>query len=296
MTVSKGRLTPEQIELLHHVELAQAGWQDRLVDQLVISAALAASAPLSAQVISGNLSGIVDLPDITEITRRSIQRLISSRTLVEVQKGEYAPAELTRREAGERRVRAAEIEAGARALFESIAAQEAPGFQPSSKWDWFREKCLLPLVRTLGARTYELLSGGATAENAAKELVGFLNTVPVEERPGIRRAVEQFFASSEQCVRDFVLRQLHGYLLSLAASLPSGSLDSLQSGRGGPLQLKLFLDTNFLFSVLGLHENPANQAAADLVALLNSIKPRVRATLYVIPLTVDEVRRTLNRL
>lgn len=156
MTVSKGRLTPEQIELLHHVELAQAGWQDRLVDQLVISAALAASAPLSAEVISGNLSGIVDLPDITEITRRSIQRLISSRTLVEVQKGGYAPAEVTRREAGERRARAAEIEAGARALFESIAAQEAPEFQPSSTWDWFREKCLLPLVRTLGARTYEL--------------------------------------------------------------------------------------------------------------------------------------------
>lgn len=292
--MSKGRLTVEQIELLHHVELAQAGWQDRLADQLVVSAALAATVPLSAEAITEHMRVIVELSNSSEVTKRSIQRLVSARRLVEVQKGAYAPSEVTRREVGELRAKAAEIEGGARALFESIAAEEEPAFQPPSKWNWFCETCLFPLVRTLGARTYELLSTGGTGENAAKELIGFLDAVPGQQKQGVRRAVERFFASTDQCVRQFVLRQLHGYLLSLAASLPSGSLDSLQSGKGGPVQLNLFLDTNFLFSVLGLHENPANQAAGDLMALLDSIKSRVHATLYVIPLTVDEVRRTLT--
>lgn len=135
MTMSKGRLTVEQIELLHHVELAQAGWQDRLADQLVVSAALAAAVPLSAEAISESLRAIVELSNSNEVTGRSIQRLVAARTLVEVQKGAYAPSEVTHREAGEMRAKAAEIEGGARALFESIAAEEAPAFQPSSKWD-----------------------------------------------------------------------------------------------------------------------------------------------------------------
>lgn len=59
------------------------------------------------------------------------------------------------------------------------------------------------------------------------------------------------------------------------------------------MELKLLLDTNFLFSMLGLHENPANEAAADLVELLQAVKNHVNATLYVTPLTVDEVKRTL---
>lgn len=95
MAMSKGRLTPEQIELLHHVELAQAGWRDRLVDQLVVSAALAASAPVSIQAISGSLSAVVELPDFIDIARRSIQRLVSARRVIEVHKGEYAPSEST---------------------------------------------------------------------------------------------------------------------------------------------------------------------------------------------------------
>lgn len=236
----------------------------------------------------------MDLPDAAETTKQAIRRLVSAKVLVEIQHAHYSPSEVTRREASEKRARAAEIEHGARSLFESVMAEEAPSFQPSSTWDWFCEKCLVPLVRTLGARTYELFSAGGTGDNAVRDLMSFLDAVPAELRPSVRRAVERFFGSTEQSVRDFVLRQLHGYLLSLAASLPAGSLDSLQSGQKGQIQLKLFLDTNFLFSVLGLHENPANQAAADLVTLLNSIKARVHATLYVSPLTVDEIRRTLT--
>ena len=201
---------------------------------------------------------------------------------------------MARVDATERQARAAEIEAGARTLFESIVTQEAPGFIVPSSWDWFCDKCLWPLVATLGARTYELLASGVGMGTAAKELVGFLDDVPAEQRPSVRTAVELFLASSDPMVRQYVLRRLHGQLLSLASRLPAGSLDALQSGRGGPVKLKLFLDTNFLFSVLGLHDNPANQAADDLITLLASVKSRVQADLYVVPLTVDEVRRTLT--
>ncbi len=294
MTTNQGRLTSEQIELLHHVELARAGWQAQVVDQLVLSAALAAAAPQSAMVLNSTLRAAVDLPDGIKAVTKSIQRLVTAKTLVEIGKGQFVPSEVAKVDAIERRARAAEIEAGARTLFESIVKQETPGFTAAPSWEWFCDKCLWPLVATLGARTYELLASGVGMGGAARQLVGFLDDVPVEQRPSVRRAIDRFLASADPMVRQYVLRRLHGYLLSLASRLPAGSLDALQSGRGGPVKLKLFLDTNFLFSVLGLHDNPANQAADDLITLLASVKSHVRAELFVVPLTVDEARRTLT--
>ena len=96
MTTNQGRLTSEQIELLHHVELARAGWQTRVVDQLVLSAALAAATPQSAEVLNSTLRAAVDLPDGIGAVAKSIQRLIGAKTLVEVGKGQFAPSEVAK--------------------------------------------------------------------------------------------------------------------------------------------------------------------------------------------------------
>lgn len=117
-----------------------------------------------------------------------------------------------------------------------------------------------------------------------------MTSVPPESREGVQRAVQQFFASTDLAVRQFVLLHLHAHLLGLAASLPPESLDALQKRVCSPVQLRVLLDTNFLFSLLDLHENPANEAAKELVRLLLLIKGRVSVTLYVTPLTVDEFR------
>jgi len=118
--------------------------------------------------------------------------------------------------------------------------------------------------------------------------------VPKAKKAGVTRVVESFFSSQNPKVRAFVLRSLHSHLLCLAASLPLASLAALQDKAKDNLHLRIFLDTNFLFSILGLHENPSNEAAAELLGLVSQLNQRIRVSLYVIGLTVDEVRRTLT--
>ena len=174
-------------------------------------------------------------------------------------------------------------------------SRHARGSEVSMPWNWFCSRVLGTLVQTQGVRTYELLTSQLTVDDTTRTLLGNLDDLPSNElKLAAKHAIASFFASPDVAVRDYVLRWLHAHLLSLAVGLPAKSLDAIQGTRRKNVQLKLLLDTNFLFSILGLHENPANEAAEDLVNLLAAVKGKVSATLYVTPLTLDEVKRTLT--
>ncbi len=53
------------------------------------------------------------------------------------------------------------------------------------------------------------------------------------------------------------------------------------------------IDTNVLFSLLDLHENPGNDPARDLRTLTARLKGTLNIRLVVLPLTLDEAKRTL---
>ena len=59
-------------------------------------------------------------------------------------------------------------------------------------------------------------------------------------------------------------------------------------------RVRILLDTNFLFSILSLHDNPSNEVAQDLIRLTTQAKPNIRVELYVLPITVEETRRVLR--
>jgi hypothetical protein len=230
----------------------------------------------------------------SEQVRRSIERLRSGKHLVEVALGRFAASETARQDALQKRQAAEQIERAACLEWEAVTKEHASELAAQLTWRWFYTKVLEPLVRTQGVRIYELLTSKTAAEDSSNRLLEFLDDLPPASRSPARRCVEQYLSSSDGSVRQYILRELHAHLLSLAAGLPSGSLEAFQGGTGRKVELKLLLDTNFLFSLLGLHENPANDAAADLVELLQAVKSHVNATLYVTPLTVDEAKRTLS--
>ena len=76
--------------------------------------------------------------------------------------------------------------------------------------------------------------------------------------------IDRFLDPKDTDVRSFVLSRLHSYLLTLSVSLSEQSLADLAAKTKSNIQLKLFLETNFLFSVLDLHDNPANTGASAI--------------------------------
>ena len=78
-----------------------------------------------------------------------------------------------------------------------------------------------------------------------------------------------------------------------AASLPAATLAQLHSRLKSTTQFTLVVDTNVLFSLLDLHENPGNDPSRDLHTLMSLLKGKVNIQLAVLPLTLDEAKRTL---
>ena len=59
--------------------------------------------------------------------------------------------------------------------------------------------------------------------------------------------------------------------------------------------MRVFVDTNFLFSLLGLHVNPADDVVRALHELIDNMPSRVDVKLYMLPCTMDEARETIAR-
>ena len=288
------RLPSELVALIHHVELSAAGWRDDLLDQLVLSSMFLQASPCRPEELGTSLVSDFGLTTDDSAFRRSVERLLASQQLVEVTSGRLKLAESAVAAIEKAIVANKSLEERVAARFKALVVEEASEVDPDDCWLRFRDECLDPLVTELGARTYELIAVPVGGGPDIQSITAYIDSYSPSVRKTIQDSIDRFLDPSDIDVRSFVLSRLHSHFLTLAASLSEQSLADLAAKRKSNLQLKLFLDTNFLFSVLDLHDNPANAVARDLIRLLGEVKEHVRSKLYVFPLTLDEVTRTLS--
>ena len=182
------------------------------------------------------------------------------------------------------------LEAKIAKKFDAMSERLRPGCILS--WEKFRDAFILPMVFEYGARTYELLSGKETDVSILASARSFLDGFDPAVRGEIRKTIIEFMNSSDIDIRTYVLRSLNAYFLVQACNLPESTIKRISDPKN-KLNLKVFVDTNSLFSLLGLHENPSDDAAESLRDLIANLSGRVNIKLYALPITVDETRRTL---
>jgi len=288
------RVLPQDIvALVHHVELAAAGWRERLSEQLLLVGLAEQRGPCSVdaitRAISHQLGRTMSATALTAAAQRLIGRgLVVSTGQDTIALSQAGIADVERRQ-GESRALLSRVTA----TFTRLAAEGCPDSDPALLWTQFQDACLEPLVAELGARTYQFLSGGQNDAGSIQSMSTFVNRFPAEQQLNIKTLIHRFLSPDDRDVRDYVLQLMNAHFLSLAVGLSDQTLTSIATRLRHTVQLKLFLDTNFLFSVLDLHDNPANDAAAELVSLLNRVRGKLDCTLYVYPLTVDEAQRAL---
>lgn len=149
------------------------------------------------------------------------------------------------------------------------------------------------MIKSIGANTYRLVNGESGFENNAY-LEKFLQKYPDTYTDCLRRALAEFLSPKNSFTRSYVLTCLNVYFLVEAAKIPSKTLEAIEKSQAKKPRFRLFLDTNVLFSILGLHDNPADSSAVTLLNLADSIKDKVELKLYVIPDTVEETRRVIS--
>jgi hypothetical protein len=285
-------LSPELITLIHHVELSNAGWRDRLADQLILAAldkkhGSATRAELESRLLA--LGAALDNATL----QQSVSRLVAHGSLLEDAGNQLRLSQEAQADLQRHLTDSSELGARAQDHFKALAKGICPDLDADTLWVDFQGRCLEPLIAELGARTYELVSGSARDLTVLKSMSAYLERFTEAQRSGLSKTIDLFLDPTNADVRNFVLQRLNAHFLGLAANLSEHALTALTNRLKRTIQLKIFLDTNFLFSLLDLHENPANEAAKDLVQLLREVQGRIDFQLFVYPLTIDEARHTL---
>ena len=105
--------------------------------------------------------------------------------------------------------------------------------------------------------------------------------------------VTRFLDPSNKSVRSYVSRMLHATFCVQASGLPASVIKKLSKSIDKKIQFRVFVDTNFLFSILNLHDNPSNAVATEVKELIASLNSNLKINLYVTSMTIDEAKHSL---
>ena len=283
------------LQLIEHVELNKSGWWDSALDNVLLATTWMHGKPVPREQVRDLVASAFSLEIPTNRAADGIERLMSLKQLIETENGQIATTSSVADQM-ERRLKAAQSneEAVRAAFFRKVANCCAP-YSPEESWDLFIERYFLPLIDMLGARTLQFLG----ENNIGDEHVGmltdrFVGLFGASHRTNLRSAIGSFLDPNDLNVRRYVSEHLDASFLVKASGLTNDAIIGISKFGHKRPTFRLFLDTNFLFSLLDLHENPSNESTQMLGQMLRKIGNHLSIRLNVIFPTMDEIKRTLR--
>ena len=304
------KLPSALISLVHHVQLNQSGWWNAAIERLILATLWTSNGLLHATALPNEIRRLFEVNVSGGALQGAVQRLKNRDELISSPDGSLKITEARMVTLQDERRGAERLVASVRSIFcdalkqeglvatDDTASPDSLGVvtvDPNKAWDDFENLWLLPTVCTAGARTYELINGDYSQWTRAKDIEPFLEQFPEETHGQLQRALEHFLNPGNADVRAFILRLMDGYFVVEASQLDAGTVSRLSELTGQHPSFTVFLDTNFLLSLLGVHDEGAQAAAEALVQLPRSLEGRVNVRLQVLAATMDETRSALQR-
>ena len=288
---SRASYSPTDIgRLIQHVALNQSEWWNDAVERLVIACTYKLGQATEFEIRSA-VANSCGIDHNSSLLTTAIADLITAGAIVQFGE-DLRLSEETHLQSQEHERLTLDAESRARRRFDDMAVSRNLGFRSDELWSLLETEVVLPMVEHMGAQMYGLL-GSRTSDDRGDF------DEPLAERiaqysESVRSLFADFLDPSDGDIRQFVLRRLNAQYAIDAAALPKSSLDKLTHLGERAGRIDVFLDTNVVFSVLGLHENPGDDVAVRLVRLAEELKDTIDLRLYVLPETVEETRRTLR--
>lgn len=290
MRMTARRLSPELVSLVHHVELNESGWWKKAVGQVVRGLLWRARQPLDVEAIRQAAVSEIGVELSPDILRDQLNSLISQHVAIEVPGSGFKLTERAWQDLSLTHEKAAEEASECEDLFLGAVRKECPELDPADVWGKFHA-ALVGALRVGGANFFNLLTGN-DLEREDDWTLAFLRGFPDDSHAGLRGVMTAFFDPGNVSCRKHALRLMTAHFFAEAAHLSPETL-AMVEGRKATRSIKVALDTNFVFSVLGLHDNPADDAVSSLMKLAKSGGALLQVKLYVLPSTIDEAQRSL---
>lgn len=290
-----GGLKPEIVAVAQDIELDRADWWRVGLTRTVLAGLWMTTEQATRASIRGDVCEILGISVADGDVDSAVLQLINDGLVFESPTGELTMGEQAR-ELFDRDLEAVlEVEEQAFQDFSMILGHADLGLDERETWGSFNSLVLEPLILSLGARTYELIKAETSPDDdTTLRLIADLSSISGEHAEALREVAVKFLDPSNANTRSYVLRRLNASFFMKAAGMSGAALDALDRARHSTRRMTLLLDTNFVFSLLGLHENPSNEEAVALRDLAESIRDRVAIDLRVLPITVEESRRVLS--
>ena len=293
MSKDNSLLPKEAVALVQHIELNKAGWSEKAIHRLVLASVWLADEPPSLSAIQDSLKSSFKVSLATNKLESALESLESKQMLLRL------PSDTFRIPQDQRVVFEKEIEASEKGELEikesfcNLAAEIHEELEPEEVWSAFELQFLGPLIKQVGANAYRLIAGEKMS--ADKALVdNFLKSFPNKLHSDLRSLVTTFLDPTRPKVCAHISRMLHARFCVEASGLPEDVLAKLNSSVGKQIRFQIFVDTNFLFSLLELHENPSNAAAQELRELISQLKGNPKIELLITPETIEEAKRSIS--
>jgi predicted transcriptional regulator len=283
-------LPAELLTLIQHVELNRAGWHNVAVERLILGIIWLADSPLTANQISQSLNSELKISVGRSRLRSHLRELSTKGVLTSLDSNRYA---ISQSQLSDFEMQLEEVEEVTEHAREKVAEWVSDlniGIDAHVVWTKLNQMFLPEVFRSQGASTYRLLAGEAIV--SPPRLDSFLGEFPDEYHADLTTLVSMFFDGKDRHLREFILRSLNAYFLIEATALRKETLTAIASAERP--EFDIFFDTNFLFSILDLHDNPSNDAAKSLLALVSKISEYAAVVPSVLPITLEEARRALH--
>jgi len=288
-------LPRELVSLVHHIELNKAGWWDKAIQQFVLSVMwFERNRSMTLSDVVDKLRTEFNVSIDSVKVQKQIDLLIKEGRVIRLHDGRFKLSEIALGQIQKLVQESEAIEQHVKNKFMSIVEQLCPSLDAYQVWLDFHDNFLVQFVSDMGAYAFHLIAEETPTdqlERVGKEY--FKRFILKYSEHKMKDVVAKFLDPKDVLVRLYILRMMNAYFYIEASGLREETLKNLVKMSQRKPSFQIFVDTNFLFSILNLHDNPSNEAAKALVELVRRLPSEVRVKFYVTPITIEEAKRVL---
>lgn len=278
--------------LVHHIQLTQSGWRERALEYVIQLSLYQHGGQCPKEALLQLINQNMPIP----IGRAQIEGLIANmveneKTIFELPSGNLKLASTIEKNIHDEQQRSSVSEKKIEVLYKKHFSTFQ--MEPRIEWNEIDKELIIPLICELGAKTYEILSGDQTSISDLLSVNEFLKRVPDPYKEDFCDRISKFVGLNEPEIKEYLLRLLNASFLVHATALSKTTIDEIYRRAQTQFRISIIVDTNFLFSLIGLHENPADDVVEALKTIMIKLKENIDIGLFILPVTVEEAKRTL---
>ena len=298
------KLSKEIISLIQHIKLNESGWWEKVAKQIIISIYISKdNDPQDFNELYNHIKNDLRLKFDQNRLEKQFNILTEQKILIEKNKPKFHLSKTQFSKCKTDISKDDNLELEVKKFFIKLSNHYSNELNSHQLWEDVKNDLLNPLIKDIGIRTFEIINHTQKLDLLQNTSVkNFLNKYSNQKKE-ISKILLEFFNLDNKNVKKIILNHLNAYLFAEATNLSEETIIKIYDLSNCQTNIRAFVDTNFLLSLLDLHDNPSNDASESLINLLYEIKNKVDVKFYVFPITIEEfqnllinVKWSLNRL